>query len=48
MLPKDPNNSKSVYLRTLLYFRAFTGQTCDRELIADLATKPLAIAQAEV
>jgi len=48
MLTKDPNDSKSVYLRTLLYFRAFTGQTCDSELMADLATKRSRLRKAEV
>jgi hypothetical protein len=48
MLTKDPNDSKSVYLRTLLYFRAFTGQTCDSELIADLATKRSRLRKVEV
>lgn len=42
------NDSKSVYLPTLLYFRAFTGQTCDSELIADLATQRSRLRIAEV
>ncbi len=48
MLTKDHNDLKSVNLRTLLYFRAFTGQTCDSELIADLATKGSRLCKAEV
>jgi hypothetical protein len=38
----------SVYLRTPLYFRAFTGQTCGSELIADLVTKRSRLRKGEV